>query len=68
MLDSDRGAVQSGGHLMTPSKSRLCIHGIYPQTENAHMASTVSQVVTLLASQKQQLEQKDLMHDFTPIW
>lgn len=59
-LDSDRGVAQSGGHLLTLSKSRLCIHGIYPQTEYAHMKSTVSQVVTLLVSQKQQLEQ-DIM-------
>lgn len=66
MLDSDRGAAQSGGHLLTVSKSRLFIQGISPQTEYAHMASTVSQVITLLASQKQQLGQKDLMHTTLP--
>lgn len=66
MLDSDRGAARSGGHLLTQSKSRLFIQGISPQTEYAHMASTVSQVVTLLASQKQQLGQKDLTHTTLP--
>lgn len=66
MLDSDRGAAWSGGHLLTLSKSRLFIHGISPNTEYAHMAPTVSQVVTLLASQKQQLGQKDLMHTTLP--